>query len=327
MPGVPASAAGRRSRRPGWLSPAGWSTGDRRRRRRSIVNRVWQAYFGTGLVATSEDLGIAERAAVASGAARLAGRRVHGQRLEPEAPAPADRQLGDLSAIVARHARTAARRDPYNRLLARGPRFRVDAEIVRDIASGGQRAARTRRSAGRASIPPAPEFLFQPPASYGPKVWDEAKGPDRYRRALYTFRYRSVPYPMLQTFDAPNGDFACVRRTRSNTPLQALTTLNEPIFLECARALALRTLREGGCDDRIASNMPSAAAWRANRPPRKRPPPGPAPSGVRRFEQPGADPWALAAADPAQKPRVAPRTPHRPARRLDGRLSRAAQPR
>jgi hypothetical protein len=102
---------------------------------------------------------------------------------------------------------------------------------------------------GPSVFPPSPEFLYLPPASYGPKIWDEAKGEDRYRRGLYTFRYRSVPYPMLQTFDAPNGDISCVRRVRSNTPLQALTTLNEPLFLEAARALALRALREGGATD------------------------------------------------------------------------------
>ena len=102
---------------------------------------------------------------------------------------------------------------------------------------------------GPSVCPPAPAFLFQPPVSYGPKVWNEATGIERYRRAFYTFRYRSVPYPMLQAFDAPNGDFACVRRTRSNTPLQALTTLNEPIYLECARALALLTLERGGSTD------------------------------------------------------------------------------
>jgi len=77
----------------------------------------------------------------------------------------------------------------------------------------------------------------------------QAKGPDRYRRALYTFRRRSTPYPMLQTFDVPNGDFSCVRRNRSNTPLQALTTLNETIFMDCARALAARALKEGGTSD------------------------------------------------------------------------------
>ncbi len=85
--------------------------------------------------------------------------------------------------------------------------------------------------------------------SYDRKNWFESKGPDRYRRALYTFRYRSMPYPMLDTFDAPNGDSTCVRRSRSDTPLQALTTLNEPLSMETARALAWKTLREGGHTD------------------------------------------------------------------------------
>jgi Protein of unknown function (DUF1553) len=103
---------------------------------------------------------------------------------------------------------------------------------------------------GPSVYPPAPAFLFQPPASYAPKTWTAAEGADRYRRALYTFRFRSVPYPMLQAFDAPNGEMSCVRRARSNTPLQALTTLNEPLFVESARALAARALNEGGATDR-----------------------------------------------------------------------------
>jgi hypothetical protein len=139
-------------------------------------------------------------------------------------------------------------RDPYNRLLARGPRVRVDAELVRDVALAAS-GLLDPKVGGESVCPPAPAFLFQPPASYGPKTWVESAGPDRYRRGLYTFRYRSVPYPMLQSFDSPNGDFSCVRRARSNTPLQALTLLNEPVFLDCARALALSTLREGGHTD------------------------------------------------------------------------------
>jgi hypothetical protein len=139
-------------------------------------------------------------------------------------------------------------RDPVNRLLARGPRFRVDAEVVRDLALRAS-GLLDDRTGGPSVQPPAPEFLFLPPASYGPKVWIEAQGSDRYRRALYTFRFRSVPYPALQAFDAPNGDIACVRRTRSNTPLQALITLNEPIFMECARALAIRALRQPSCSN------------------------------------------------------------------------------
>ena len=237
---------------------------------RSLVNRVWQAYFGTGIVATSEDLGLQCDAAVASRAARLAGGRIHGKRLEPQALAPADRHLGDLPAIVAVTAPLLAR-DPYNRLLARGPRFRVDAELVRDIALAAS-GLLDPKIGGPSVCPPAPAFLFQPPTSYGPKVWNEATGPERYRRAFYTFRYRSVPYPMLQAFDAPNGDFACVRRTRSNTPLQALTTLNEPIYLECARALALRTLGEGGSTDadRLVYAFRRCLARRRARP-RRRP--------------------------------------------------------
>src|SRR5688500_10883191 len=132
-------------------------------------------------------------------------------------------------------------RDPYNRLLARGARIRVDAEIVRDIALAAS-GLLSAKIGGPSVFPPAPEPLFQPPASYGPKLWKESQGEDRYRRALYTFRYRAVPNPMLESFDAPNGDASCVRRGRSNTPLQALVTLNEPLFLESARALAMRAL-------------------------------------------------------------------------------------
>jgi hypothetical protein len=117
----------------------------------------------------------------------------------------------------------------------------VDGEIVRDIALSAS-GLLSRRIGGPSVYPPLPGFLVVPPASYGPKVWQESTGPDRYRRALYTFRFRSVPYPALQAFDAPNGDFACVKRARSNTPLQALTALNEPVFVECARGLAGRVL-------------------------------------------------------------------------------------
>ena len=115
-------------------------------------------------------------------------------------------------------------------------------------------------------------FCFDPPASYAPFEWPEATGPDRYRRAVYTFRRRSTPYPALQVFDAPNGDFACVRRMRSDTPLQALTTLNEPLFVECSQALASRTLREAGKTDaervnyifrRVLSRLPHADEQKA----------------------------------------------------------------
>jgi hypothetical protein len=187
-------------------------------------------------------------------------------------------------------------------LLARGPRFRVDAEVVRDVALAAS-GLLNPKVGGPSVFPPAPDFLFQPPTSYGPKVWPEATGPDRYRRALYTFRYRSVPYPMLQTFDSPNGDVSCVRRTRSNTPLQALTILNEPTFLECARALALRTLQEGGDTDssqltyafrRCLARTPTAREATVLLDLLRR--------QEERFGRDGAKPWELAATDPNKPP-------------------------
>ncbi len=214
---------------------------------RAIVNRVWQTYFGVGIVATVEDLG------------RQSEPPSHPELLDWLAVEFMDRgwSLKALHRLIVTSAAyrqssgltpALVERDPANRLLARGPRLRVDAEVVRDIAlaAGGLLNAKI---GGPSVYPPAPDFLFLPPASYGPKNWREEQGEDRYRRALYTFRYRSVPYPMLETFDAPNGDQSCVRRARSNTPLQALATLNEPLFLESARALAIQILRQGGGSD------------------------------------------------------------------------------
>jgi mono/diheme cytochrome c family protein len=214
---------------------------------RACVNRVWQAYFGAGVVATSEDLG--SQCEAPSHPELLDWLAVdfmdHGWSLK---------RLQRLIVTSSTYRQTSrvspdlAVKDPFNRLLARGPRQRVDAEIVRDVALAAS-GLLDPRVGGESVFPPAPSFLFEPPASYGPKQWPEATGSAKYRRALYTFRYRSVPYPMLQAFDAPNGDFACVRRPRSNTPLQALTLLNEPIALDCARSLAALALKEGGSND------------------------------------------------------------------------------
>jgi len=144
-------------------------------------------------------------------------------------------------------------KDQFNRLLARGPRSRVEGEIVRDIALAASGLLNTKVG-GPSVMPPAPEFIFLPPASYAPFPWKHDASLEKYRRGLYVFRRRSTPYPALQTFDVPNADFACVRRQRSNSPLQALVTLNEPLFVECSQALARKALAEGGQtdQDRIA---------------------------------------------------------------------------
>jgi mono/diheme cytochrome c family protein len=226
---------------------------------RVAVNRIWQTYFGVGLLETSEDFGV--RAPEVSHPELLDWLAV--EFMEPKTLAPGELQ-SDLipwstkhihrlivhSAVYQQDSKIDPKlfeKDQFNRLLARAPRFRVEAEVVRDIALASS-GLLSDDIGGPPVMPPAPSFLFQPPASYGPKVWNESTGADRYRRAIYTFRYRSLPYPVLQTFDAPNGDFSCVRRLRSNTPLQALASLNEVLFMEAAQALAKRAI-ENGADE------------------------------------------------------------------------------
>jgi len=214
---------------------------------RVLINRLWQAYFGTGIVATPEDFGMQSEAPS------------HPELLDWLACEFMDHgwSLKHMHGLIVTSAtyRQDSRvqpelyaKDPYNRLLARGPRLRVDAEIVRDIALSAS-GLLNEKLGGPSIFAPAPDFLFLPPASYAPFPWKEETGPERYRRALYTFRRRSTPYPVLQVFDAPNGDFSCVRRMRSNTPLQALASLNETVFVECAQALARKVLEEGGQTD------------------------------------------------------------------------------
>ncbi|MCI0533751.1 MAG: PSD1 and planctomycete cytochrome C domain-containing protein [Verrucomicrobiales bacterium] len=234
---------------------------------RVLVNRVWQTYFGTGLVDTPEDFGL--RAPPPSHPELLdwlAVEFMHPQAADGESELRTPNSnlqtsrpwsLKHLHRLIVNSAtyRQSSRvtpelyeKDQFNRLLARGPRFRVEGEIVRDIALAASGLLNPKLG-GPSLMPPAPSFLFQPPASYGPKVWNEETGPDRYRRGIYTFRFRSVPYPVLQAFDAPNGDFSCVRRARSNTPLQALTSLNEVLFMECAQALAARSFEHAATDE------------------------------------------------------------------------------
>src|SRR5581483_3755622 len=155
---------------------------------RAVVNRVWQHYFGTGLVSTSEDFGMQGEAPT------------HPELLDWLAVEFMEKgwSLKGLHRLIVTSAayRQSSKvtpelyaKDPYNRLLARGPRFRVEGEIVRDIALSAS-GLLNPKVGGPSVFPPSPDFLYLPPASYGPKVWNEEKGADRYRRALYTFRYR-----------------------------------------------------------------------------------------------------------------------------------------
>ena len=140
-------------------------------------------------------------------------------------------------------------KDPYNRLLARGPRFRMDAEMIRDQALAV--SGLLNLEVGGPSVYPVQvanlwkELGFLRP-EIGMDEWPTSVGPELYRRGLYTFWRRVCTYPTFATFDAPSRDVCTARRSRTDTPLQALAALNEPAFLEAARALAQRVLLHGG---------------------------------------------------------------------------------
>jgi hypothetical protein len=136
-------------------------------------------------------------------------------------------------------------RDSENRLLARGPRYRVDAEVVRDImlAASGRLS---QKMFGLSVYPPQPASVTE--LSYGNMKWNVSPGEDRYRRSLYTFSKRTAPFAAYTVFDGPTGENCVASRNRSNTPLQALTLLNDEMYLELARAIA-----EGG--ERQTSNV------------------------------------------------------------------------
>jgi hypothetical protein len=209
---------------------------------RVTVNRMWQELFGQGLVRTANDFGVqGERSShpelldwLAAEFVESGWSRKHMLRLMVTSAAyrQSSKARPDL-----------ADRDPDNRWLARQNRLRLPAELVRDNALAV--SGLLYPEIGGPSIrPPQPEGVAE--LGYAKKAWDEDTGPERYRRGLYIFFQRTSPYPMLITFDAPSTLVATVKRERSNTPLQALNLLNDPVFLEAAQALAVRVMNEAG---------------------------------------------------------------------------------
>ncbi len=248
-PGVPAvltafsskPATGNRLELARWLvDPANPLTA------RVTVNRMWQAYFGKGLVETENDFGL------------MGMKPAHPELLDwlaTEFPARgwSQKAMHRLMVTSAAYRQSSRRRpeleesDPYNRLLARQSRLRLEAEILRDsglVASG----LLAPEIGGPSVYPPIPEGAMS--VTQVRRPWPTSTGPNRYRRGLYTFFYRSAPHPGLALFDAPDATAACTRRVRSNSPLQALTLLNDEAFLEFARALAKRVLKEAPAADR-----------------------------------------------------------------------------
>jgi hypothetical protein len=225
---------------------------------RVTVNRFWEQVFGAGLVRTTEDFG-------SQGDWPSHPELLDWLAVEFRAPSPAPLGSGALrpwdvkatlrllvtSATYRQAARVTpvlAAADPHNRLLARGPRFRLPAEFLRDQALAVSGLLNPKLG-GPSVRPYQPPGLWEQIAfggGFSAQTYEQSRGADLYRRGLYIYGKRSLPHPSLSVFDAPNREVCCDRRPRTNTPLQALTTLNDPIFVEAARKLGERIIKEGG---------------------------------------------------------------------------------
>ena len=204
---------------------------------RVIVNRFWEQIFGIGLVETLEDFGSqGNKPANQVLLDHLAHEFVHTHQWHVKA------LLKDIVMSATYQQRSAVsdqlvQRDPYNRLLARGPRVRLSAEQIRDQALAVS-GLLSDKMYGPSVMPPQPEGVWN--VIRHVMRWESAKGEDRYRRGLYTYLRRSSPYPSMIAFDGPSREFCVSRRIRTNTPLQALVSLNDTVYMETAQALAKR---------------------------------------------------------------------------------------
>ncbi len=209
---------------------------------RVIANRFWETIFGVGLVRTSEEFGAqGELPSHPELLDWLAAELVRGKW-----DAKRFLKMIVMSATYRQSSRVTpelAERDPENRLLASGPRVRLSAEMVRDQALAVS-GLMSRKMFG-ASVRPVRPSLGLSAAFGGGLDWQTSAGEDQHRRALYTEWRRTSPYPSMTTFDAPNREVCTVRRNRSNTPLQALVTMNDPVYIETAQALARRMAKSG----------------------------------------------------------------------------------
>ncbi|HXW04992.1 MAG TPA: PSD1 and planctomycete cytochrome C domain-containing protein [Vicinamibacterales bacterium] len=207
---------------------------------RVAVNRLWEQLFGRGLVETSEDFGV-------QGTPPTHPELLDWLATEFVAGNWSQKSLLRTIVLSATYRQSSAvttdlqERDPYNKLLARGPRFRLEAESIRDAALAASGLLSTKMH-GPSVFPLQPPGIWNMP--YNSDKWTTSEGEDRYRRSIYTFWRRTSPYPSFMTFDATSREYCTVRRVRTNTPLQALTLLNDPAYFEAARALAGRMTSE-----------------------------------------------------------------------------------
>jgi hypothetical protein len=216
---------------------------------RVVVNRAWQAFFGRGLVETVADFGL-------QGELPSHPELLDWLATEFMRDGWSQKRLHKLIVLSATYQQAATvtpellERDPGNVLLARAPRFRLDAEVIRDTVLKSSGLLSTKIG-GPSVYPPQPASVTSE-GVYAARAWPESTGPDRYRRGLYTFAKRSMPFAMFNTFDAPSGEACLARREVSNTPLQALTLMNDIVFTEAAQALGKQL---GGTSGTIEEKM------------------------------------------------------------------------
>jgi len=208
---------------------------------RVIVNRVWQQYFGRGIVETENDFGM-------QGTPPPHPELLDWLATEFVAKKWSLKELHRIIVTSATYRQSSVQRadlrekDPNNYLLARQTRLRLDAEVVRDVCLAAS-GLLSEKMGGPPVYPPIPDGVMG--QGQVKRIWTVSKGEDRYRRGLYTFVYRASPPPSLNVFDAPDGFSSCTRRIRSNTPLQALTLMNDSSFFEFATALEKIIRRDG----------------------------------------------------------------------------------
>ena len=215
---------------------------------RVTVNRQWQAFFARGLVRTTEDFGF--QGEVPSHPELLDWLAV--EFMKQGWSLKKLHKLIVMSATYQQSSRATPQmlaKDSENRLLARGPHVRLEAEIIRDAALRASGLLSTKMG-GPSVYPPQPAGVTE--VAYGGPGWPTSTGEDRYRRSLYTFMKRTAPFAMFNTFDAPTGESCVARRDVSNTPLQALTLLNDVFFVEVSQAMGkMLASREGSVEARI----------------------------------------------------------------------------
>ncbi|MCB1278190.1 PSD1 and planctomycete cytochrome C domain-containing protein [Prosthecobacter sp.] len=247
LPALPKNAPANRLTFAKWLfSPENPLTA------RVTVNRQWQAFFGRGLVKSLEDFGyqseppshpqLLDWLAVEFVKQGWSMKKLH--------------RLIVTSATYKQGSRITpelAEKDPENILLARGSRFRLDAEIIRDSALKAA-GVLSPKMGGPGVFPPQPVSVTSE-GTYGKFEWKVSEGDDHFRRSLYTFMKRTAPFAMSTTFDAPTGESCLARREVSNSPLQALTLLNDQMFMEAAQAMAKKVIAESSTDEGRLQNL------------------------------------------------------------------------